>query len=61
MRTIIVDDERLAREELKSLLKEYANIEIIGEYKKKSNKYSFIFKLGVLILFVFWCIITIAC
>ncbi len=33
MRTIIVDDERLAREELKSLLKEYVDIEIIGEYK----------------------------
>ncbi|MEX1003184.1 MAG: LytTR family transcriptional regulator DNA-binding domain-containing protein [Crocinitomicaceae bacterium] len=33
MRTIIVDDERLAREELKSLLKEYPDIEIIGEYK----------------------------
>lgn len=33
MRTIIVDDERLAREELKGLLQEYKDIEIIGEYK----------------------------
>jgi two-component system LytT family response regulator len=33
MRTIIVDDERLAREELKTLLAEYPDIEIIGEYK----------------------------
>ena len=33
MRTIIVDDERLAREELKSLLAEYKELEIIGEYK----------------------------
>lgn len=33
MRTIIVDDERLAREELKSLLENYNELEIIGEYK----------------------------
>jgi len=33
MRTIIVDDERLAREELKSLLANYSEIEIVGEYK----------------------------
>jgi two-component system LytT family response regulator len=33
MRTIIVDDERLAREEFKSMLSKYPNIEIIGEYK----------------------------
>jgi len=33
MRTIIVDDERLAREELKGLLAEYGDIEVIGEYK----------------------------
>lgn len=33
MRTIIVDDERLAREELKSLLSKYGEIEIAGEYK----------------------------
>ncbi len=30
-RTLIIDDERLAREELKSLLKEFNEIEIIGE------------------------------
>jgi two-component system LytT family response regulator len=33
MRTIIVDDERLAREELKSLLEKYKDLEIIGECK----------------------------
>lgn len=33
MRTIIVDDERLAREELKTMLAEYPDIELIGEYK----------------------------
>lgn len=31
MRTIIIDDERLARSELKSLLKEFAEIEIIAD------------------------------
>ncbi|MBU3660246.1 MAG: response regulator transcription factor [Flavobacteriales bacterium] len=31
MRTIIIDDERLAREELRSLLKEYQEIEIVAE------------------------------
>ena len=31
MRAIIIDDERLARQELKSLLSEYPEIEIIGE------------------------------
>jgi two-component system LytT family response regulator len=30
-RTIIIDDERLAREELRSLLKEYQEIEIVAE------------------------------
>jgi two-component system LytT family response regulator len=33
MKTIIVDDERLAREELKNLLARYEHLEIIGEYK----------------------------
>jgi two-component system LytT family response regulator len=33
MKTIIVDDERLAREELKRLLSKYEELEIIGEYK----------------------------
>ena len=33
MKTIIVDDERLAREELKMLLAEYGDVEVIGEYK----------------------------
>ena len=31
MRAIIIDDERLARKELKSLLKEYHEIEIVDE------------------------------
>lgn len=31
MRTLIVDDERLARQELKKLLSEYDNLDIIGE------------------------------
>jgi len=33
MKTIIVDDERLAREEFKLMLSKYPQIEIIGEYK----------------------------
>jgi len=33
MRTIIVDDERLAREEFKSMLSKYPQIEIVGEFK----------------------------
>lgn len=33
IKTIIIDDERLAREELKSLLKNFAEIEIISEAK----------------------------
>ncbi len=32
-KTILVEDERLAREELKSLLKDYLEIDIIGEAK----------------------------
>ena len=32
-KTLLIDDERLAREELKSLLKEYHEIEIIDEAK----------------------------
>ena len=31
MRAIIVDDERLARKELVTLLKEHSQIEVIGE------------------------------
>lgn len=33
IKTIIVDDERLAREEFKLLLSNYDNIEVVGEYK----------------------------
>jgi len=32
IKTVIIDDERLARQELKSLLNEFSDIEIIGEY-----------------------------
>jgi len=32
-KTILIEDERLAREELKSLLKDYLEIEVIGEAK----------------------------
>lgn len=32
MKAIIVDDERLARKELKNLLSKYPNVEVIGEY-----------------------------
>jgi two-component system LytT family response regulator len=31
MRAIIIDDERLARKELNSLLEDYKEIEIVGE------------------------------
>jgi two-component system, LytTR family, response regulator len=31
IRTLIIDDERLAREEMKSILKEFTELEIIGE------------------------------
>ena len=31
MRAIIVDDERLARQELRRLLKEHPDVEIVGE------------------------------
>ncbi|MBK7129419.1 MAG: LytTR family transcriptional regulator DNA-binding domain-containing protein [Crocinitomicaceae bacterium] len=37
MRTIIVDDERLAREELKSLLSNYSDVDLIGEYKNTAE------------------------
>ncbi len=33
LKTLLIDDERLAREELKSLLKQYDEIDIIGEAK----------------------------
>lgn len=33
MKTIIVDDERLAREEFKSMLTKHPQIEIVGEFK----------------------------
>ena len=32
IKTVIIDDERLARQELKSLLKDFSDIEIIAEF-----------------------------
>jgi len=37
IKSVIIDDERLAREELKSLLKNYENIQVVGEAKNASE------------------------
>jgi two-component system LytT family response regulator len=37
LRSVIVDDEDLARERLRSLLTEYGDIEIVGEYSSGAN------------------------
>ena len=37
MTVLLIDDERLAREELKSLLLKYENIEVIGEAKNPNE------------------------
>ena len=42
MRTVIVDDERLARKELISMLKTYDEIEIIGECSNADEAIFFI-------------------
>ena len=42
LRTIIVDDERLARKELRLLLDDYAEIEVIGEARDLSETISLI-------------------
>jgi len=44
MRAVIVDDERLARKELRSLLSEHENIEIIGECTNGNEAIDFINK-----------------
>jgi two-component system, LytTR family, response regulator len=42
MRTVIIDDERLARKELASMLKSYEEIEIIGECSNADEAIEFI-------------------
>jgi two-component system, LytTR family, response regulator len=51
-RTLIIDDERLAREELKSLLKEHEQIEVIGEAKNGEEAIKLIKELNPDLLFL---------
>ena len=41
-KTLVIDDERLAREELKLLLKDYIEIEVIGEGKNAEEGIQFV-------------------
>lgn len=52
MRALIVDDERLARKELNTLLEEYDNIEIIGEAANVDEAYEMINELSPDLLFL---------
>ncbi|PZE18958.1 DNA-binding response regulator [Putridiphycobacter roseus] len=52
MRTIIVDDERLAREAFKQLLEKYEDIEIVGEYKNAKEAEAGILELNPDLLFI---------
>jgi two-component system LytT family response regulator len=52
MRALIVDDERLARKELNTLLQEYDNIEIIGEAANVDEAYEMINELSPDLLFL---------
>ncbi|TRX53651.1 response regulator [Fulvivirga sp. M361] len=52
MRTIIVDDERLARKELNSLLEEHPDIEIVGEAANADEAYELINDLHPDLLFM---------
>lgn len=52
IKTIIVDDERLAREEFKSLLTNYESIEIVGEYKNAKEAEAGILEHEVDLLFI---------
>ena len=38
IRAIIIDDERLARNELKKLLQDHSDIEVIEEYYDRTNE-----------------------
>lgn len=52
MRALIVDDERLARKELNTLLQEYDNIEIIGEAANVDEAYEMVNELSPDLLFL---------
>jgi two-component system LytT family response regulator len=52
IKTIIIDDERLAREGLKGLLKEFSEIEIIGEAANVDEALELIDKLKPQLLFL---------
>ena len=52
MRALIIDDERLARKELMSLLEEHSKIEIIGEAVNVDEAYEMINKLNPDLLFL---------
>ncbi len=52
MRALIVDDERLARKELNTLLEEYDNIEIIGEAANADEAFEMINELSPDLLFL---------
>ena len=51
-RTLLIEDERLAREELKSLLKDFMEIEIVGEARNGSEALGMIKKLSPDLLFL---------
>jgi len=52
IRTIIVDDERLAREEFKSMLKQYPQIDVVGEFKNANEAEKGILELNPELLFI---------
>ena len=52
MKALIIDVERLARKELTSLLKEYNEIELIGEASNADEAYTMINELKPELLFL---------